>query len=83
MRFIFGILSFCLAGFLAFAMSPMVRGIVLPYLLEHKSGFSVMQFGPLELHEPQMCILAAVVVLVIVALIVAGIYAFIPRRTTA
>jgi hypothetical protein len=75
MRVIFGILSFCAAGLLAFWLVPVVDQIVLGYLLRDQSvGFSLMQFGPVHLYEGHICICAAVIALLMLALIVAGIY---------
>ena len=77
MRIIFGILSFGAAGLLAMAVTVMVQEVVLPYLLQGQStGFSLMRLGPIHFYEPQICILAAVLALLVIALIVAGIYAF-------
>jgi len=80
MRIIFGILSFCVAGLLTFCIVPVVHQVVLPYLLaDQKVGFSLMQLGPIQLYEPQICILAAVLVLFDITIIVAGFYAFTSR----
>jgi hypothetical protein len=85
MRIIFGILSFCAAGLLAYHVVPVVRQIVIPYWLQGKSsgGFIQMQLGPFLLSEPQICILATVLALLVIALIVASLYAFTTQDTTA
>jgi hypothetical protein len=84
MRIIFGILSFGAAGLLAFWLVPIVDQVVLGYLLQGQSaGFSLMQLGPIHLYEGHICICAAVVALLVLALIFAGIYAFTSRDTTA
>ena len=84
MRFIFGILSFCVAGCLTFLLIPVVHQVVIPYLL-HGAGvpFSLMQLGPVHLYEGHICICAAVLALFVVALIISGIYAFTSRDTAA
>ena len=85
MRIIFGILSFCTAGLLAYQLVPMMQQLVLPYWLQGKSsgGLIQMQLGPFTLEEPQICIFGAVLALIVIALIVAGSYAFTSRHTTA
>ena len=84
MRTLFGILSFGAAGLLAMPVTLMVRDVVLPYLLQGQStGFSLMQLGPIHLYEPHICILTAVLVLFVIALIVTGICAFTSREPSA
>ena len=85
MRIIFGILSFCAAGLLACQVVPMMQQIVIPYCFQGKSGGGLIQMGigPLQLSEPQICIFAAVLALVVIALIIVGIYAFTSEDTTA
>ena len=85
MRIIFGILSFCTAGLLACHVVLQMQQLVIPYWFQGKSGggFVQMGFGPIQLNEPQICIFEAVLALLVIALIIAGIYAFRSRDTTS
>jgi hypothetical protein len=86
MRIIFGILSFGAAALLAFHIVPVVRHVVMPYWRQRGQGrveVVEMQLGPFSLSEPQVCIFEAVLALLVVGFIVAGIYAFASRHTTA
>ena len=84
MRITLGILSFCAAGLLACHVVPMMQ-FVRPYWFQGQRGgdFIQMGFGPIQLNERQICIFEPALALVVVALIVAGIYAFTSRDTTA
>ena len=81
MRLIFGILSFCTAGLLAYHISPSVQQLLIPCWLKGKSsgGLIQLQYGPFLLGEPQICMLFAGLVLFVIVLTVAGIYAFTSR----
>ncbi len=81
----FGILSFCAAGLLAFHVVPMMHQLVIPYWFQGQSsgGYIQFGFGPLQLSEPQMCVFEAVLALLVIALIVAGIHAFKSRDKAA
>ena len=85
MRIIFGILSFCTAGLLAYYISPSVQQVLIPYWLQGKSsgGLIQMQLGPFLLDEPQICIFIAVLALLPIALLFVGIHALRPHDKAA
>jgi hypothetical protein len=83
MRLIFGVLSFFLAGLLAYHIIPAVQQVVIPYWFQGNSGgFIQAQLGPFLLEERGICILLSGLVLLVIALMVAGVYALTPRNRT-
>lgn len=81
MRIFFGILSLYTAGLLAYHIGPAVQQVLIPYWLQGKSGggFIQAQVGPFLLEKQQICIFIAVLALLVIALVAAGVYAFTPR----
>jgi len=83
MRIFFGITSLIAAGLLAFGLTPIVRQIVIPYLLNGPGvPFSVIQFGSIKLYEGHICLVAALVVVLIVVLVAIAVNEFTPQKKT-